>query len=356
MALNKPIVDGSAAWTPGGGGPFNGGSFPASRVTDGAVRDVSGGAYWLTDNGQGAGTGYFVLDLEAPTQIPQINLRPTANSSANDRGTLDFQIRGSNNLADVTGATSTAPIILSGTLPDVGDGVANNVYHTTAFKPEDGLLTGAVQYLRFESLTAVNNHGGLGEIMINDDPDNVAFGAPVVDGSGAWTNNAVDDFDANAFAAAHVTDGSAAETAVGAGEVDYWLGRESTADENFVLDLGQLQTISEIHLTNSDNRGSNDRGTNAFTVRGSLDGMTFTDIFSGSLSDPRGLTTHPANIFSVVNGDFSNSQYRFIQFEADTFYGRGAGLAEIAIYIPEPSRVVLLGLGMIGLLLHRHRS
>ena len=163
VALGKPIVDGSSAYD---GRPYNDNTqgFAAAHVTDGSDRDVHGQSYWLGTNG--VVNQYLVLDLEGLYLVDQIDLRNTHNTGQhNDRGTADFQILGSDDLASIIGASPSAPVILTGTLSDV---TGLDPIPADSFALADGLLTGHYRYLRFETLSSTYGNGnvGLNEIEV----------------------------------------------------------------------------------------------------------------------------------------------------------------------------------------------
>jgi len=162
LALGKPIIDGSSAYD-GRAFDDNTQGFAAFHVTDGSDTDVFGQSYWLGTDGQV--NQFFVLDLEQSYIVDQINLINTHNTQYNDRGTADFLIRGSNDLALITGSSSSEPVILSGTLSTV-TGMAP--IPADVFTAADGLLVGSYRYLRFESLSSTygNGHIGLNEIQV----------------------------------------------------------------------------------------------------------------------------------------------------------------------------------------------
>jgi hypothetical protein len=145
----------------------------------------------------------------------------------------------------------------------------------------------------------------------------------------------------------------------------YWLGRNSTANEYFVIDLGAAFSISQIELFNTHNWFSGDRATNAFTLSASnsvsgFDLVAPTQILSGNLPYS---TSNPiaAATFTSGNGLSTGTDYRYLQFTAVSYSGgAGSGLNEIRIYaIPEPPAFVAAA-GMLALagaaLRRRHQS
>ena len=77
LALGKTIIDGSGSWndgTPGVGAPFNGGDYPASKVTDGLTTEAGtdGVTYWL--GRQFTNNEYFTVDLGEAMDFDRIDL------------------------------------------------------------------------------------------------------------------------------------------------------------------------------------------------------------------------------------------------------------------------------------------
>ena len=110
-ALNKPVIDGSGSWdggVVGVGAPFDGGTFPATAITDGSLTDANN--YWL--GREGVPTEYVTIDLEDVVNIQEILLRNTHNGASNDRGTREFRI-----LASQSVDASNALVVLSVTTP-----------------------------------------------------------------------------------------------------------------------------------------------------------------------------------------------------------------------------------------------
>ena len=366
-ALGKPVIDGSGSWdggVVGEGAPFDGGSFPATNVTNGSTDDAG---YWL--GREGTVGEHFTLDLSEVVNIQEILLRNTHNAASDDRGTREFRILasqtvdGSNQLID--------PVeILQGSLPN-STGVSPLL--ETVFTADNGLTAIDARYLRFESLSATyfNDNIGLNEIEVYSevmhDPtppprNNLALGKPIIDGSSSWDGEA---FDGGTFPANRVTDGSVADAADG--RSSYWLGSENAADEFFTLDLGDLYTIEEIDLRNTHNRQFNDRGTEEFVVFAAAEVDENNELIdpvvmlSGSLRNTSGESPIDAEIFTEANG-LVIGDARYLKFQALTFYSSatngGAGLNEIEVYgtlVPEPGSLALSFSGLIALLMLSRR-
>ena len=123
VALGKPIIDGSGSWDGGNvgeGATFDGGSFPANRVTDGSVADEhsDGGSrtsYWL--GREQTEEEYFTLDLGDVYTLEEIDLRNAHNDQFNDRGTDEFVILGALEV-DANNQLVSPFAVLSGNLSD----------------------------------------------------------------------------------------------------------------------------------------------------------------------------------------------------------------------------------------------
>jgi hypothetical protein len=223
VALGRPIIDGSGSWdggTVGVGAPFDGGSFPASRVVDGITNEAEGAAesYWL--GREQTVLEYFTIDLGEPIEIDRINLYNTHNRQFNDRGTNEFVVFAADAVDDNNQLIVPNPF-LSGELADVSGQVD--------ITPEEFTFEAfTTRFLQFQALTAhdaFNGNVGLNEIEVfaagNFESPNRALGKPVINSTGFLEG----------FPPSAVTDGSRAD---GAG--NYWLGRDGIPD-NFVLDL-----------------------------------------------------------------------------------------------------------------------
>ncbi|MCA9248772.1 MAG: PEP-CTERM sorting domain-containing protein [Planctomycetales bacterium] len=165
VAYAKPVIEASGSYPANGDGTVNGpNGFSAQHVTDGSNSDIFGQSYWLgKDNDP---TEYFVIDLGSIEPISWLELIPTHNQNSNDRGTLDFEVYASTDLASITGATPTADLVLSATLTDQsGSILGTSEIPADIFGRKEGFTPGLYRYLRFESLTGVGNDAGLNEFM-----------------------------------------------------------------------------------------------------------------------------------------------------------------------------------------------
>ena len=107
---------------------------------------------------------------------------------------------------------------------------------------------------------------------------------------------------------------------------NYWLAPQNAtgAGATFTLDLLGVYDISQINLVNTRNfqhNGSGDSGTNAFQLSTSEDGAVFTPLLNSNL---------PASNSGKLFGGLSRSA-RFLTFQANSYYGVRAGLAEIQV-------------------------
>ena len=148
------------------------------------------------------------------------------------------------------------------------------------------------------------------------------------------------------FPASNITDGRFDDTG-SPGNWSFWLtpnGQLGSA----TIDLGSLYTISSFQLQDTHNRGYNDRGTNAFDISVSTDGVNFAPVLSDAF------TTWP-NIPIVTESAFAPITGQYVKFNIDSIYGYSGGLNELQVFgapaaVPEASTTVSFGvLLMLGL-------
>ena len=144
------------------------------------------------------------------------------------------------------------------------------------------------------------------------------------------------------FGAQHVNDGITDESEQGN---SYWLGRERTADESFVIFLRGRYLIERLELMNTHNGPGNDRGTKDFEiwvadeVEGENELVSPRLVLKGTLPCRFGAGANiPYDIFSAEKGDFERFNARYVKFVAKTFYENenkgfgGCGLNEIRLF------------------------
>ncbi len=162
LAAGKAVIDGSSAYN---GQPFNQGGFAATKVTDGGaagdpVTDVFSSNYWLAS--QGAGTGYFTLDLGSVYNVGELRIFNTHNATHNDRGTLDFSIQ-SATAVDGANQLISPQTLYNGTLAFYS---GESPLTAQVFNEDNGLVIADARYLRFNVLSSVNSNPGLNEIRV----------------------------------------------------------------------------------------------------------------------------------------------------------------------------------------------
>jgi Concanavalin A-like lectin/glucanases superfamily/Lamin Tail Domain/CotH kinase protein len=176
IALNKAVINGTGHYPnlafsqPGGAGA----DFHPSKVTDGSTTDVFSSTYWL--GREGVANESFIVDLGAPVDVRWLYLRNTHNTQYNDRATLSFRVFASSSVDGTNNLVSPVQI-LSNTLARVDN---QSPIQAQAFSANNGLTPTTARYLKFESLTALNNNAGLNEFEVYS-----AFtGAPAPTGGG----------------------------------------------------------------------------------------------------------------------------------------------------------------------------
>jgi len=105
----------------------------------------------------------------------------------------------------------------------------------------------------------------------------------------------------------------------------YWLTKDSPpADTYLTLDLTQPKTFDTIRLLNVRNAGYYDRSTGDFRLGVSNDGTSFDIVYAGTLTED--------DITTWYELELDPTEARYIRFYVDSYYGSGAGLAELEVY------------------------
>ena len=165
-------------------------------------------------------------------------------------------------------------------------------------------------------------------------PRNLALGRTVINGSGAYNQNPFNVSEgANNFTALRVTDGSDRDVF----GTNYWLGRQGTANEWFILDLGAPVDVRWLLLRNTHNTQYNDRGTRNFQVwgAGAVDASNLlvspTLMLTGLLQDVDGQNPILGQAFTSQNG-LATGSVRYLKFQVVSNEPSGAGLNEIEVF------------------------
>jgi len=323
-AGGKPAISGSGAYN---GVPFDQGSFPASRVTDGKFGDNSADSFWLGSDGQP--NQYITIDLEAQVPIELIGLRNTHNAQYNDRGTKSFRIWASNQV-DAGNQLVSPVLILDSQLQAFTGPAGDRRIPAQLFTSGNGLTPGAYRYIRFEThddSAFGNGNVGLNEIYVSG-VRNMALGEPIVKA----------DVYGAGFDAERVTDGKVIDSF----QDSYWLGPEGNANASFTLDLGVSRDIKSLAFRNTHNANFNDRGTRQFAVYGSnqIDGSSNLVnpqlVLQGALTTSRGTAGDPwvpVDVFNLQTG-VNGGRYRYLRFDAlnASFNNSNVGLGEIQVF------------------------
>lgn len=160
------------------------------------------------------------------------------------------------------------------------------------------------------------------------------------------------------FPASNITDGRFGDTG-SAGDWSFWLtpnGQMGSA----TIDLGSQYTIDSFQLQDTHNRGYNDRGTNAFDISVSSDGVNFAPVLDDSFSQSAW-----QNLSVVTESSFAPVTGEYVKFNIDSLYGGASGgLNELQVFgtpaaVPEASTTVsfglLLALGLGGVTIARKK-
>jgi hypothetical protein len=124
-----------------------------------------------------------------------------------------------------------------------------------------------------------------------------------------------------------------------------------------VFDLGSISTIDRAAVWNfGTGTGIPSFAIRDITLEGSLNDVTFFTLGTYTLTNPNGA---PATLAQILS--FSSVNLRYIRMDVIDTYGSNAALGEIAFSravaaVPEPSSLVLLGIGLAGLSLKLRRK
>jgi hypothetical protein len=166
-------------------------------------------------------------------------------------------------------------------------------------------------------------------------PTNLALQKAVINASGHYPNLTFNQPPQPGldFRAQLVTDGSDRDVF----SANYWLGRDQTPNEWFIVDLGAPVSVKQLLLRNTHNTTSNDRGTLNFRVfaANSVDASNLlvspVQVLAGTLTAVPSQTPIIAQAFSAQNG-LTPMTARYFKFESLTAVGNNAGLNEFEVY------------------------
>ncbi|HID71236.1 MAG TPA: hypothetical protein EYP29_00640, partial [Thermoplasmata archaeon] len=124
------------------------------------------------------------------------------------------------------------------------------------------------------------------------------------------------------FLAGRVQDGKGED---GTNQEYYWLTKDHPpAGTYLMLDFTKPHRFNKVRLLNTRNAGNYDRSTKDFHLAVSKDGVNFQSIYNGTLTEN--------DITNWYEAEFEPVEARYLRFYVDSYYGVGAGLAEIEVY------------------------
>lgn len=158
------------------------------------------------------------------------------------------------------------------------------------------------------------------------------------------------------FPASNITNGETGDTGTGY-NWSFWLTPQGDNTGWAIIDLGSDYSLSYFMLQDTHNRGYFDRGTDAYTISVSTNGVNFTQVASDSfsLSAWQNLTWNTDTLGSPVVA-------RYVEVNILSGYGgNSVGLNEVEAFgvpatTPEPAPLAALGLGALGLVVRRKRK
>ena len=132
---------------------------------------------------------------------------------------------------------------------------------------------------------------------------------------------------------------------------DMWMNNSGGTVGNLIFDLGGTYSLSDIAIWQYDSDGVQDRGVKDFTLEFSSDGISFTSLLGTttlSIAQYLPITNEPAQIFALGNTTASHVRLNYLNNYGDPVF---TGLSEVqfvgATAIPEPSTIVMFGIGLV---------
>jgi len=202
-------------------------------------------------------------------------------------------------------------------------------------------------FVKHLAIAALAMSGGLALAA----PTNLALGKTTV--ASSYYNGGSEVFEASRIVDGITTDSGTPYN------WSFWLATQGQNQGAWVqVDLGSNYNISNVTLFDTHNRGYYDRGTNAFTISFSTDGVTFQNVASSAFTQ---LEWQNQTAKDVSTG---SALGRYVRFNVDSVYGgQSAGLAEMQVYgtvasVPEPETYAMLlaGLGVVGAAFKRRKK
>ena len=351
VALGRAQAANVALGKPATGTMLGGWHAPMAAVTDGVTSDTPHvdlgdrwlDNYWLAPGGATGAGATFTLDLLGVYDISEINLVNTRNLAhgVGDSGTNAFQLSTSED-----GVTFTS--LLNSSLPE-----SNTPTLYTG-------LSRSARFLKFQADSYYSLRAGLAEIEVEgmldtSKPFDLAAGKPTsgIALGASFPTSAVNDGLIQDLR--RLTDSPVVNS--------YWLAQHAASGptQYFEVDLEGLYQVSEFVAVNTVNHRSSgsangDSGTADFQILVSTDGVNFTTVVDDTLTNRIG--ANPNNSIPEYFTLSTPVEATHVRFQVDSYYGSRGGLSEFAVIshvVPEPSTLVLLATGLLGLLLFAWR-
>jgi len=191
----------------------------------------------------------------------------------------------------------------------------NRQVRAGAYLTEMEYVNVAVEDLRGDPIHDADIHIVSREVEVPDEPDNIVH---TRHGTKASTNSELTWYQV----AQRVMDGYGED---GSSIGYYWLTKnDPPAGTALTLDLTKPKTFDRVRFLNTRNANNHDRSTKDFRLGVSTDGTNFDIVQTGRLVED--------DITTWYEVELPPTTAQYIRFYVDSYYGKGAGLAELEVY------------------------